>query len=162
MQDTLEHTDTLEIDKLNKEAWGINRKDAYKSIELSTLALEKSKKLNYKKGIALALKTLGTANIWISKNEEALNFSFEAISIFKEIDDKANEAETYYYVGASFRYLSDYDSAIKYYGISLILRKDSEDKKAIANSQNNIGIIYYLQGNCPKARALFENSLCRL
>ena len=86
MQDTLEHTDTLEVDKLNKEAWGINRKDAYKSIELSTLALEKSKKLNYKKGIALALKTLGTANIWISKNEEALNFSLEAISIFKEMN----------------------------------------------------------------------------
>ena len=114
MQDTLEHTDTSEIDKLNKEAWGINRKDAYKSIELSTKALERSKELNYKKGIALALKTLGTANIWISKNEEALKFSFDAISIFKEINDKANEAETCYYVGASFKYLSDYDSAIKY------------------------------------------------
>ncbi len=143
MQVTLENIETTEIDKLNKEAWGINRKDAYKSIELSTKALEKSKQLNYKKGIALALKTLGTANIWISKNEEALKFSFDAISIFKEINDKANEAETCYYVGASFKYLSDYDSAIKYYNECYSVNNTIGNEIGMADGLNGLGTVYY-------------------
>lgn len=143
MHDTLEHIDTLEIDKLNKEAWSINRKDAYKSIELSSKALEKSQKANYKKGIALAYKTLGTASIWISKNEEALKYCFDAISIFKEIDDKVNEAETNYYVGASFRYLSDYDSAIKYYNECYNINNSIGNEIGMADGLNGLGTVYY-------------------
>ncbi|HWY12408.1 MAG TPA: GAF domain-containing protein [Bacteroidia bacterium] len=158
MQVTLEHTDTTEIDKLNKEAWGINRKDAYKSIELSTKALEKSKQLNYKKGIALALKTLGTANIWISKNEEAIKYSFDAISIFKEINDKTNEAETCYYVGVSFEYLSDYDSAIKYYNECYNVNNTIGNEIGMANGLNGLGTVYYsIEQNDKALNVLLES-----
>ena len=112
MQDTLVGIDTSKIDQLNQSAWALNRKDAYKAIDLGNEALTKSKEIGYKHGIALALKTIGTSKVWISKNEEALTLLFDAISIFNELNDKKNEAETYYYVGANFRYLSDYDSAI--------------------------------------------------
>lgn len=143
MQDTLVYTDTSEIDKLNKEAWNINRKDAYKSIELASKALERSSKINYKKGIALAYKTLGTASIWISKNEEALKYCFDAISIFKEIGDKVNEAETNYYVGASFRYLSDYDSAIKHYNECYNINNSIGNEMGMADGLNGLGTVYY-------------------
>jgi transcriptional regulator with GAF, ATPase, and Fis domain len=143
MQDTLVHTDTSEIDKLNKEAWSINRKDAYRSIELASKALEKASKINYRKGIAFAYKTLGTASIWISKNEEALKYCFDAISIFKEINDKVNEAETYYYVGASFRYLSDYDSAIKYYNECYNINNSIGNEIGMADGLNGLGTVYY-------------------
>lgn len=143
MQDTLVHTETSEIDKLNKEAWGINRKDAYKSIDLASKALEKSESINYRKGIALAYKTLGTANIWLSKNEEALKYCFDAISIFRDIDDKVNEAETNYYVGASFRYLSDYDSAIKYYNECYSINSSIGNEIGMADGLNGLGTVYY-------------------
>src|SRR4051812_15315312 len=99
MQPTTVDIDTSSIDQLNNEAWAINRKDAQKAIDMSRKAYEESLAIGYKKGIALALKTLGTAHIWLSKNEEAATHCFEAISIFNELGDKINEGETSYYVG---------------------------------------------------------------
>ena len=63
MQDTLVKIDTLAIDELNSKAWSLNRKDAYKAIELSTEALAKSKEINYRHGIARALTTVGTYQV---------------------------------------------------------------------------------------------------
>ncbi len=162
MQSTLEQTDTSEIDRLNKEAWSINRKDAYKSIELSSKVLARANQLNYKKGIALAYKTLGTASIWISKNEEALKYCFDAISIFREINDKVNEAETNYYVGASFRYLSDYDSAIKYYNECYNINNSIGNEMGMADGLNGLGTVYYsIEQNDKALNVLLESEkLC--
>lgn len=162
MQDTLVQIDTLAIDELNSKAWSLNRKDAYKAIELSTEALAKSKEIDYKKGIAHALKTLGTSQVWISKNEEALTTLFEAIAIFNELGDKKNEAETYYYVGANFRYLSDYDSAIKYYNECYSINNQIGDEMGMADGLNGLGTVYYsIEKNDKSLEVLLESQkLC--
>ncbi|MBN8694709.1 MAG: GAF domain-containing protein [Bacteroidetes bacterium] len=162
MQDTLVQIDTLAIDELNSKAWALNRKDAYKAIELSTEALTKSKEIDYKRGIAHALKTLGTSQVWISKNEEALTTLFEAISIFNELGDKKNEAETYYYVGANFRYLSDYDSAIKYYNECYSINNQIGDEMGMADGLNGLGTVYYsIEKNDKSLEVLLESQkLC--
>lgn len=162
MQDTLVDIDVSEIDKLNTEAWQLNRKDAHKAIELAKSALEKSKELKYKKGMALALKTLGAANVWLAKNEEALSNSFDAISIFREINDKKNEAETYYYVGANFRYLSDYDSAIKNYNECYNINNEIGDEMGMADGLNGLGTVYYsIEQNDKALEVLLESQkLC--
>lgn len=162
MQDTLAHTDTAAIDELNAKAWSLNRKDTYKAIELSTEALEKSKRVSYKKGIALALKTLGTSKVWISKNEEALTDLFEAISLFSELGDKKNEAETNYSVGANFRYLSDYDSAIKYYNECYKINSESGNEMGMADGLNGLGTVYYsIEKNEQALEVLLESQkLC--
>ncbi len=143
MSNTVIEIDSGSIDKLNTEAWAINRKDASKAIEMSRQAYDESLALGYKKGIALALKTLGTAHIWISKNEEAASYCFEAISIFKELDDKINEAETCYYVGANFFYLSDYDTSIKYYNKCFDINNEINYEPGMANGLNGLGTVYY-------------------
>jgi transcriptional regulator with GAF, ATPase, and Fis domain len=143
MQTTVTDIDTGSIDELNKEAWAINRKDAQKAIELSRKAYDESLAIGYKKGIAEALKTLGTAHIWVSKNEEAANYCFEAISIFNELGDKINEAETSYYVGANFYYLSDYDTAIKYYNRCFDINNEINYEPGMANGLNGLGTVYY-------------------
>lgn len=135
--------DTSQVDELNKEAWAINRKDAPKAAELSRKALEESKALNYRHGIACALKTLGTSHIWMSKNEEAATYCFEAINIFNELGDKINEAETSYYVGANFFYLSDYDTAIKYYNKCFDINNEISYEPGMANGLNGLGTVYY-------------------
>jgi transcriptional regulator with GAF, ATPase, and Fis domain len=162
MHVTLENTVTEQIDQINKQAWEINRKDAYKSIQLSTEALEKSKVLDYRKGIAHALKTLGTANIWVSKNEDAVTYLFDAITIFKELVDKKNEAETFYYVGANFRYLSDYDSAIKYYNECYNINNEIGNEMGMADGLNGLGTVYYsIEKNDKALEVLLESQkLC--
>lgn len=162
MQETLIHIDTKKIDELNHQAWSLNRKDAYKAIELSLEALNKSNQIGYKKGIALALKTLGTSKVWISKNEEALTDLFKAITIFNEVGDKKNEAETYYYVGANFRYLSDYDSAIKHYNQCYNINNEIADEIGMADGLNGLGTVYYtIEKNDKALEVLLESQkLC--
>ncbi|MDX2174518.1 MAG: GAF domain-containing protein [Bacteroidota bacterium] len=131
------------IDELNTNAWSINRKDPNKAIEISNDALQQSKSINYKKGIADALKTLGAANVWISKNDEALTNSFEALEIYKELDDKKNQAAVNYNLGANFSYISDYDSSIKFYNRCYNISKEINDEVGMADGLNGLGTIYY-------------------
>lgn len=158
MQDTLENTIVGSIDKLNKQAWDINRKDAYKAIQLGTEALEKSKSIEYKKGTALALKVLGTASIWLSKNEEAVTYLFDAVAIFKELNDKVNEAETYYYIGSNFRYISDYDSALKYYNECYNINNEIGNEIGMADGLNGLGTLYYSIEKNDKALEVLHQS----
>jgi len=137
------NTVTQEIDDLNREAWSINRKNAVKSIELANEALSKSINEHYIKGIALAKKTLGACHIWISKNEEAANYCFEAIALFQSQNDPVNEAETNYYLGANFFYLSDYDSSIKYYKNSYDISARINFEPGMADGLNGMGTVYY-------------------
>ncbi|MBL7918592.1 MAG: tetratricopeptide repeat protein, partial [Bacteroidia bacterium] len=162
MQNVINNIDAQEIDKLNEDAWMLNRKDPVKAIELSEKALLLSEKQNYKRGKALALKTLGAANVWISKNQDALKFSLEAIALFSELGDKKNEAETNYIVGANFRYISDYDSAIKYYNNCYNISKEIGDELGMADGLNGLGTVYYgIQENHKALDVLLESqNLC--
>jgi transcriptional regulator with GAF, ATPase, and Fis domain len=154
----LTNTITQEIDELNRQAWAINRKNAVKSIELANDALVKSTEANYPKGIALAKKTLGACHVWISKNEEAANYCFEAIDLFQSIKDRINEAETNYYLGANFFYLSDYDSAIKYYKNSYDISARINFEPGMADGLNGMGTVYYTIGQNDKALEVLTKS----
>jgi transcriptional regulator with GAF, ATPase, and Fis domain len=159
----LTNTILQEIDDLNREAWSLNRKNAVESIALANEALSKSLIENYVRGIALAKKTLGACHVWISKNEEAANYCFEAITLFQSINDSINEAETNYYLGANFFYLSDYDSSIKYYKNSYDISARIQFEPGMADGLNGMGTVYYTIEHNEKALEVLEQSeaLCQ-
>ncbi len=142
MQSTVTNNSLSEIDELNKEAWSINRKDDIKALELANLALQKSIDLNYSAGIALAKKTIGACYIWKSENEKGAQYSFEAIALFKILKDKINEAAVYVNLGTNFYFLSDYDTAIKFYKTSFDINSDIKNEPGMASSLNGIGAVY--------------------
>ena len=149
---------TQEIDCLNREAWLLNRKDAAKSIEIATEALKKSLEFDYFKGIGVAKKTLGACHVWISKNEEAAAYCFDAIRIFNGIQDVLNEAETTYYLGANFFYLSDYDTAVKYYKRCYDLNEFAGHEVGKADALNGMGAVYYtIEQNDKALEVLLES-----
>ncbi|MEO6301654.1 MAG: tetratricopeptide repeat protein, partial [Bacteroidia bacterium] len=134
---------TIEIDELNSEAWSLNRENVPKAIELANKALDNSIALNYTNGIALAKKALGACHVWTSKNEDAANYCFEAISLFQVLKDKKNESETNYILGSNFFYLSDYDTSIKYYKKSYDLSAEINFEFGMADGLNGMGTVYY-------------------
>ena len=146
------------IDDLNTNAWAINRKDPKKAIELSNTALQQSQTANYKKGIADALKTLGASNVWISNNSDALSHSFEALQLYKDLEDIKNQAAVNYNLGANFSYISDFDSAIKYYNKCYNLSKEINDELGMADGLNGVGTIYYRINENDKALEVLHES----
>jgi serine phosphatase RsbU (regulator of sigma subunit)/tetratricopeptide (TPR) repeat protein len=155
---TINTATTVSIDKLNADAWLLNRKEPLKAIELAKQALAKSEAEKYLKGIADANRILGASNIWISKNEEALNYSFTAITAFKDIGDKINEAQTNYNIATNFYYLSDYDTALRYYTTSLDLYTAANHEPGMADALNGLGAVYYTIEQNEKAIELLLNS----
>jgi tetratricopeptide (TPR) repeat protein len=131
-----------EIDSLNHEAWKINRKDGKKALEFAEIALQKATAINYSAGIAQAKKTIGACYIWLSENEKGAQFCFEAISLFKILKDKTNEAATYVNLGTNSYFLSDYDTAIKFYKTSLDINTEIKNEIGMASSLNGIGAVY--------------------
>ncbi|MFO0358518.1 MAG: GAF domain-containing protein [Sphingobacteriaceae bacterium] len=142
MQDTVTNNSLSEIDKLNKEAWQINRKDGNKALELAELALQKATAINYSAGIAQAKKTIGACYIWRSESEKGAQYCFEAISLFKVLHDKASEAAVYVNLGTNSYFLSDYDTAIKFYKTSLDINTEIKNEIGMAGSLNGIGAVY--------------------
>jgi serine phosphatase RsbU (regulator of sigma subunit)/tetratricopeptide (TPR) repeat protein len=139
------------VDELNAQAWEMNRKDPRSSLELAWRAHSISSPAGYKKGIAYALRTIGACHTWLSKNEEAFAYSFDAIAILKELDDKKEEAQVNYNIGTNFYYLGDYDNALKYYLQCQQLNSEAGHMIGVADGYNGIGTVYYTIGENEKA-----------
>ena len=131
------------IDDLNQKAWTLNRKQPVEAIKLANEALFLSSKQNYIKGEAEAYKTLGASNVWISKNDIAVENSFKAIELFEKIEDLKGIAACYYNLGANYSYVSDFDTCIKYYNLCYIKSKEINDELGMADGLNGLGTIYY-------------------
>lgn len=142
MQTTVGNNTLHEIDALNKEAWNIKGKNDDKAMELAALALEKATSINYSVGIAHAKKTLGTLYIWMAENEKGAQFCFEAIALFRSLNDKINEATVYVNLGTNFYFLSDYDTAMKYYKTGHDLASEIKNDQGVAAALNGIGAVY--------------------
>ncbi len=163
METQLTYKNTKEIDRLNTEAWQLNRKNPTKAIDLAREALRHSLEIGYGEGVALAKKTLGACHVWLSRNEEAANYCFESISLFHSLHDLVNEAEATYLLGVNFFYLSDYDTAIKYYKRCYDLNVVKGSEVGMADALNGMGSVYYtIEQNDKALEVLLESQiLCK-
>lgn len=147
------------IDELNSEAWSINRKEPKKAITACLDIIKQSEAQNYLRGKALALRTLGACYIWVSRNEEALEKSFEAIQILKQLGDKFSETECLYSIGTNFFYLSDYNNALKYFSEAFNLAEEIQNASRMADGLNGMGTVYYTIGKNEEAKNCLHRSL---
>src|ERR1051325_4999624 len=147
------------IDALNEQAWDLNRKDPKKATETAEEALRLSREINYPKGQAFALRTIGACCIWLSKNEEAMEHCVNAIELLKEIGDKKEEAQVTYNIGTNFYYMADYDNAIKYYMLCYRINEGINNLIGMADARNGMGAVYYTTGENEKAIENLDKAL---
>ncbi len=157
-QEALEKRKT-KIDALNEEAWELNRKNPKAARETADEALRLSRKTNYKKGVAYALRTLGACSVWQQKNSEAMACSVESISLLKELGEKSQEAQVHYNIGANFFYMADYDNAFKHSMQSFSLYEEVGDQLGMAEGLNGMATVYYVTGDNDKALEYLERAL---
>jgi serine phosphatase RsbU (regulator of sigma subunit)/tetratricopeptide (TPR) repeat protein len=146
------------IDRLNQEAWDLNRRDPQKALVQSIEAKELSLALNYQHGTACALMTMGCCYIWLSRNEEALSCSLAARVIFRDLGDLKNEAQVSYNMGTNFFYLADYDKSIKHYMQCYKISEQIGYRIGMADGLNGAGTVYYTIEENGKALDVLERS----
>ncbi len=104
-----------------------------------------SKKINYKKGIAISQNKLGTVYLYKNDYKQAMDYYFAALKKRNELGNKKDIANTLSNIGIVYSRLMDYTNAFKYIYKGLIIREDLEDKQGISSTMIILGNLYMIQ-----------------
>ena len=130
------------------------------AILIATQAKELAEKVNYKEGLANALKNIGIGYYYQGKDVEALNYWKQSLEIFKSIKDEVGTSSILNNIGAIYFNQKDLTNALDYYLQSLKLAEKTQDKLRILTALNNIGGVYFEKpATHDKALAYFLKSL---
>jgi len=119
--------------------------DYSKSTTYAQKALEVAKKINDKKGEAMALNNLGIICDYQGKYASALDYYFKALPLQKAIQDNSGLSYTYNNIGLIYSNQNNFEKALENYNSALELRKKDKNLQGLASTYNNIGIIHMHQ-----------------
>ncbi len=130
--------DSTKIDLLNQIVSSIREDDNGRGMRLAILTKELAQKINYKKGLALALENIGW--LYYRKDDylELLKHSLEAYDINKTIGNKKGMANCLNNIAAVYYQRNQYNEAIKNYNEAFDLAKQAGDPAIMGRSYNNI------------------------
>ena len=138
---------------LSKNEFG---SDPDKAIQYASQAKQLSEKINFKKGIALALKNIGIANTNQGKNIEALDYYQQSLKIFQSIKDDNGISNLLNNIGAVYMNQGDDTRALEYLLNSLKVAEKANNKLRILTANINIGAVY-AHNDSTLSKALFYN-----
>jgi len=96
--------DTSKVNTLNELSYVYYQTAVYDSeLYYAQQALNLSQKLNWKRGMAVSLKNIGSACDDMGNNSDALYYYGRALNIFSSIDDKSGVSACYNNMGLVYR-----------------------------------------------------------
>jgi signal transduction histidine kinase/DNA-binding response OmpR family regulator/Tfp pilus assembly protein PilF len=126
---------------------------------LAEEALEISRKIDYKKGIGMALK-YHALYYWVNGNyERAIVYAIEMLKVFENTPDKLGLSQAYNLLGLIYHRSNDYDKAKTYYKKALNVRQRAGLIKDVAYSYNSLGALCLNAEKYDEALAYFHKSL---
>jgi serine phosphatase RsbU (regulator of sigma subunit) len=121
--------------------------------------MQLAKKLNYKRGIAYGYLYTGGGDMERNELPKALANFFEALRLFKLLQDKYAIATCLHRIGLTKTYQEKYDEAIQYMLKAGKMREESGTLLEASNSYNNAGNAYANLGKYVDALTYFFKSL---
>ncbi|MCW3120265.1 MAG: ATP-binding region ATPase domain protein [Chitinophagaceae bacterium] len=140
-----------EIDQLNQQAWGTRVSDSNNAQVLSREAVELAKKINYIKGKAEGLRTLGFCFIRLSKHEEANAYLKESLFLFESLKDLRGQSTVYEYFGIIQRSWGNLGDSLEWLLKSLELSQQTDFFEAEVTNYYHVGVTYKQLGDYEKA-----------
>lgn len=134
-------------------------KDVNKARAYAQNALELSERLNYKKGIAQSLSSIGDVYQYWGDYKLSMSYYLKSIKINKEIDFKMGISNDYNSLGVINDFLGKSKKALKYYNLSFALKEKLNDKKGMAVALNNMAIVYSKDDESEKVLRCFFKAM---
>ncbi len=136
------------IDRLNYLADSLSEKQTDSAIVLANKAIQLSKNINYKKGIAESSNNIAVCQDIKGNSVEAIKQFISTIKLFEELKDTNKIAQCYSQMGISYFFQYQYDNAQMYYQKAIDLYLKTKNKKELAGVLINQGIVYtYINKN---------------
>lgn len=112
------------------------------SLTYAQSSLEQSIAADYTKGRADALLQIGRIERDLSKDTEALQHMFEALKLYRDINDSVQIANALNDISIIYANSGDYPNSLEYFKQALAIFQQTGDEKGESYALNNIGIIY--------------------
>ena len=157
-EDTFQSTEQ-KINELNTEAWNIRVSNSIRALELSEEAVKLATGINYAKGMAEGLRTLGFSLIRVSRHEEALDHLEKSLELFEQLNNTEGQSDVYEYLGIIQRSFGNYEASLDFLFKSLELRQPSKYSEGESLSLYHLGVTYRYLGNYEQALDYFQKSL---
>ena len=138
--------DTLGINRLNKLADNYFESNPDSTFFYGQKAIELSRKINYKAGLADGLVQTGHADFFKGKFVQARQNFDEAIDIYKNINDLTGLANCYKLYGRLLGLLARYDEAMVFLKKALAIDFQIKNEREAGEVYKIIGITAYSKG----------------
>ena len=134
--------DTIKVNMLISICDSIFRIKPEESIQYGTQALELSRKLNFRKGEAYALKYIGLGYFIPANYIQAIDYFQQALEIFEAVNDRKGTANMLSNIGVIYNNYGNDTKALDYNLRSLNISEEINDSLRILTALINIGLIY--------------------
>ena len=121
------------------------------ALHFSNDALQLSKRLNFKKGIANSYGNIGAVHYFLGDYLKTLEYWNKALKVDEELKNKNNIATRLGNIGAIYYSQGDYPRAMDFYFKALKTQEELGNKNFIGTWLGNIGLVYWNQGDFQKA-----------
>jgi adenylate cyclase len=135
--------DTALVNKLLQESKTLFKNDPKKATQLAEQALGISRRINFPKGEALALKNIGIVYYMQAKYIETLDYWNQSLKIFETIKDDVGVANILNNIAAIYLDQGDDEKGLKYALQSLQIAEKTGDKTRIMSALTTVGSIYH-------------------
>lgn len=135
--------DTTRVNTLIALSGSLVRTDSREAIELASEARSLAEKLEFGRGEAYSLKSIGMGYYFQGNYIETLLYWQQSLAVFQSIGDKLGIANMLNNLGAVNFNEGDDEKAIQYYLESLRVSEEIGDKLRIATALVNIGAVYF-------------------
>ncbi|MCC7332954.1 MAG: tetratricopeptide repeat protein [Flavobacteriales bacterium] len=129
------------------------------AIALVNKAVELSKKINYKDGLASSYNKLGIAFYERSDYPKAIDYYYKALAINEVMGNKYGRASNIGNIGIIYQDMNEFDKALNFYFLALSIHKEVGDIEGQAANLGNIGIVFYLKFDHSNALKYYNKAL---
>ncbi len=151
--------DSAYIVGLNKLAFSCLKSSPEDGRELAARAIEFSRNINFKRGLARALDVTGSSYWVIGDYESALKYYQLSAAESRLVRDSVGLSSIYHNIGEVYKKLGDYDKSIELLNQSLTM--DAKANNHYGITLYNIGEAYMLKDDYGTASGYFKKSLER-
>jgi signal transduction histidine kinase len=156
---TVEEATQNKVDALNGKALELMVKNSNQALALSQEALCLAESINYDKGKAESLRTLGFCHIRHSEHDRANSCLDKAFLLFQTLNDLKGQSDIWQYKGIISRCQGDYVSSLDYLYRALEIRQKLSNQEDIPLNLYDLGITFKYLGNYSKALDYLLRSL---
>jgi signal transduction histidine kinase len=128
-------------------------------IAVGKQALLLAEKIEYKEGMALALKLIGSNNWSKGYFDIGLEYFFKSLELYEELNDLDGLSRVLNNIGLIFLTTNEHDKSIDYFERSIEVSTKIDSKIMLGNAYFNLGLVYNSKKDFEKSIKQIEQSI---